>query len=217
MYEMRTSGIMHLSPIPTPAIVPLFRNDGDAMEVDGGGGGASSPLPAHPGSGNTHYELPDGTVVDLATTQTGRDLCRLPELWFADTTPCLDGGGGHDDNHNLIYKEHATLSAAPLHRLVHESLSAVADIDVRKDLASQIILTGSGSLTPHLDRRLSYELAKLCKSRVIYNKHHIERQCAAWIGGSILTSLGSFQQLWLSRAEYEEYGAYLAAQRFPLS
>lgn len=42
-----------------------------------------------------------------------------------------------------------------------------------------------------------------------------ERSNASWIGGSILTSLGSFQQLWLSKAEYDEYGSTLAVQRFP--
>lgn len=33
-----------------------------------------------------------------------------------------------------------------------------------------------------------------------------ERRYGAWIGGSILSSLGSFQQMWLSRQEYEESG-----------
>ena len=34
-----------------------------------------------------------------------------------------------------------------------------------------------------------------------------ERRFATWIGGSILASLGTFQQLWISKAEYEEHGA----------
>ena len=42
----------------------------------------------------------------------------------------------------------------------------------------------------------------------------IERRFGVWIGGSILSSLGSFQQMWLSKAEYEELGASRAAQRF---
>jgi actin-related protein len=204
MYEMRTSGCMNLSPTTSPTVsTPLFHQDDNVMEVDSGGGEPAK-----------HYELPDGTLVDLST-QTGKDLCRLPELLFADSTPFTDHGT--TTVVHPVYGEHPTLSAAPLHQLVHEALSAVADIDVRKELASHIIVTGSVSLTPQLDRRLSHELAKLCKSRVIFNKHNVERQCAAWIGGSILTSLGSFQQLWLSRAEYDEYGAYLASQRFPLS
>ncbi|KAI4491242.1 hypothetical protein M0802_010338 [Mischocyttarus mexicanus] len=40
-----------------------------------------------------------------------------------------------------------------------------------------------------------------------------ERRFGAWIGGSILSSLGSFQQMWLSRQEYEESGK-LILERF---
>lgn len=195
MYEMRTSGCMSLP--PSKETITPFMEGYVAMED------------AHEAEPN-HYELPDGTLVDLST-RVGKNLCKLPELLFSDTTPFLEGVAKSG-----IYAEHTTLSASPLHTLVHESLSAVADVDVRKELASQIILTGSVCLTPDLDKRLSFELAKLFKSRVILNKHTIERQCAAWIGGSILTSLGSFQQLWLSKAEYDEYGAFLACQRFPL-
>jgi actin-like protein 6A len=42
----------------------------------------------------------------------------------------------------------------------------------------------------------------------------VERQHAAWIGGSILSICGSFQQLWLTRQEYDEMGAARAALRF---
>jgi actin-related protein len=35
----------------------------------------------------------------------------------------------------------------------------------------------------------------------------MERKFGTWIGGSILASLGSFQQLWLSKQEYDEMGA----------
>jgi actin-like protein 6A len=95
----------------------------------------------------------------------------------------------------------------------------VGDVDVRKELSNNIILTGGSSLFPNLDVRLSYELATLLpnftRPKVIAPRFSVERSCAPWIGASILTSLGSFQQLWLSRTEYEEYGSTLAIQRFP--
>jgi actin-related protein len=34
-------------------------------------------------------------------------------------------------------------------------------------------------------------------------------------GGSILASLGSFQQMWMSKAEYEEHGAGLIHRKSP--
>ena len=33
-----------------------------------------------------------------------------------------------------------------------------------------------------------------------------ERQFSVWIGGSILSSLSTFQQMWVSKNEYEEMG-----------
>ncbi|PBC34383.1 ActinB [Apis cerana cerana] len=42
--------------------------------------------------------------------------------------------------------------------------------------------------------------------KIISANSSSERRYGAWIGGSILSSLGSFQQMWLSRQEYEESG-----------
>ncbi len=39
--------------------------------------------------------------------------------------------------------------------------------------------------------------------------------CNAIAGGSILASLGSFQQMWMSRKEYEEHGAALMHRKAP--
>lgn len=33
-----------------------------------------------------------------------------------------------------------------------------------------------------------------------------ERQFSVWIGGSILSSLSTFQQMWVSKNEYDEAG-----------
>jgi len=33
-----------------------------------------------------------------------------------------------------------------------------------------------------------------------------ERKYSVWIGGSILASLATFQQMWISKAEYDESG-----------
>ena len=33
-----------------------------------------------------------------------------------------------------------------------------------------------------------------------------ERKCAAWLGGSVLASLSTFQQMWISKQDYDEFG-----------
>eukprot|EP00536_Pseudo-nitzschia_multiseries_P004506 jgi/Psemu1/188258/e_gw1.75.2.1 len=167
------------------------------------------------------YELPDGTQIDLSSSSFGKDLCQLPELLFCEESalPFQHHPAGPAPSSSSSAGA-ATFSRAPLHRLIHESLLAVGDVDVRKELAGCICLVGATSLLPNIETRLSQELSALLpsfvKPKVIAPKiSSVERSCAAWIGASILTSLGSFQQLWLSRAEYEEYGAGMSIQRFP--
>jgi actin-related protein 4 len=41
----------------------------------------------------------------------------------------------------------------------------------------------------------------------------VERRFAVWIGGSILASLGSFHQMWVSKQEYDETGRAIIEQR----
>eukprot|EP00601_Ochromonadales_sp_CCMP2298_P006671 CAMPEP_0173193898 /NCGR_PEP_ID=MMETSP1141-20130122/14211_1 /TAXON_ID=483371 /ORGANISM="non described non described, Strain CCMP2298" /LENGTH=71 /DNA_ID=CAMNT_0014118279 /DNA_START=28 /DNA_END=243 /DNA_ORIENTATION=+ len=40
-----------------------------------------------------------------------------------------------------------------------------------------------------------------------------ERKYSVWIGGSILASLNTFQQMWISKAEYEEAGASIVHRK----
>eukprot|EP00537_Pseudo-nitzschia_pungens_P018027 CAMPEP_0172400860 /NCGR_PEP_ID=MMETSP1061-20121228/47779_1 /TAXON_ID=37318 /ORGANISM="Pseudo-nitzschia pungens, Strain cf. pungens" /LENGTH=588 /DNA_ID=CAMNT_0013134287 /DNA_START=109 /DNA_END=1875 /DNA_ORIENTATION=+ len=205
-------------------------NDDDVTMISPPGTpGSTAPNKAEPGSPesimtndeSSLYELPDGTPIELSSSSFGKDLCQLPELLFCEEStlpfqnrPCNNNSSGSSTSGQ------ATFSNAPLHRLIQESLLAVGDVDARKELASCICLVGATSLLPNIETRLSQELSALLpsfvKPRVIAPKvSSVERSCAAWIGASILTSLGSFQQLWLSRAEYEEYGATMSIQRFP--
>jgi len=172
------------------------------------------------------YELPDGTCIHLHESSMGYDFRRLPELLFVSPT-CLY-------NHSLVlpFQTHIHASSASssttttssmqqlsIQELIHTSLSAVQDIDIRKELIHNIILTGSSSLFPNMEQRLSLELSSLLpgtyKNKAIASRDSVERRYAPWIGASILSSLGSFQQLWLSQKEYDEYGPLLSLQRFP--
>jgi actin-related protein 4 len=99
----------------------------------------------------------------------------------------------------------------------HQSLQAmmqaslaVAEVDIRPALLSNIIVTGASSMIPGLEQRLQIEMAKLfpgARLRISAAGNTVERKCAGWLGGSILASLGTFHQLWLSKDEYNEHGA----------
>ena len=76
-------------------------------------------------------------------------------------------------------------------------------------VCSSLLFYGMNFLSRH---NIFVELPYLYKLQVkLVSGLPVERQHAAWIGGSILGICGSFQQLWLTRSEYEEIGAHRAA------
>ncbi|KAB8532591.1 hypothetical protein FH972_025536 [Carpinus fangiana] len=93
---------------------------------------------------------------------------------------------------------------------------AAADVDLRPLLLANVVVAGGSSLIYGLTDRVSYELAAMYPSsrvRIVAPGMTVERKYAAWIGGSILASLGSFHQMWISKKEYEENGAALVEKR----
>ena len=83
------------------------------------------------------------------------------------------------------------------------------DVEIRKDLYSNIILAGGNTMFEGLPERLTKEIQKLTPSAAS-NKVKVialpERKYATWIGASILSSLSNFQCMWITRAEYKETG-----------
>ena len=81
------------------------------------------------------------------------------------------------------------------------------DLDIRRDLYGNIVLSGGTTMFPGIADRLQKELDALSPSSV---KVKIiappERKYSVWIGGSILASLSTFQNLWVSKEEYDEAG-----------
>ncbi|CCF55594.1 hypothetical protein KAFR_0A01560 [Kazachstania africana CBS 2517] len=101
--------------------------------------------------------------------------------------------------------------------LVHSSIMA-SDVDLRATLAHNVVLTGGTSTIPGLSDRLMAELNSrlpALKFRMITTGHTRERQYQSWLGGSVLTSLGTFHQLWVGKEEYQDVGVdRLLADRF---
>ncbi len=54
--------------------------------------------------------------------------------------------------------------------------------------------------------RLEKELRLFAPAMKIKIMAPPERKYSAWIGGAILASLSSFQQMWISKQEYDETG-----------
>ena len=99
--------------------------------------------------------------------------------------------------------------------LVKQSLNNI-DTDIKPHLLSHIIVTGGTSLIQGFNDRLMQELAVAFQGmrvRIHSPGNLAERRFGSWIGGSILASLGTFHQMWISRKEYEESGGGIVEKR----
>ncbi|KAJ3415775.1 Actin-like 6A [Chytridiales sp. JEL 0842] len=131
------------------------------------------------------FEFPDGY-----NNSFGIERFRIPEIMFNPTllpTP--------RDEHPL-----------GLTQLIQTSITN-CDVELRHQLAGNIVVTGGNTLLPGLVDRLFIQLSQAPgKYKIHAAGSSSERKYGAWIGGSILASLGSFHQLWISKGEYEERG-----------
>jgi actin-related protein len=127
------------------------------------------------------YELPDGQVITI-----GNERFRCPEILFRPSMIGRDNAGIHESTYNSIMK---------------------CDVDVRKDLYANIIMSGGTTMFSGLADRLHKELLMLAPNTMkIKIVAPPERKYSVWIGGSILASLTSFQNMWVTKQEYLEAG-----------
>merc|ERR1712112_71048 len=127
------------------------------------------------------YELPDGQVITV-----GNERFRCPEAIFQPSFLGMEIVGVHEGTFNSIMK---------------------CDIDIRKDLYANTVLSGGTTMYPGIADRMQKEITALAPSTMkIKIIAPPERKYSVWIGGSILASLSTFQQMWISKQEYDECG-----------
>jgi actin-related protein len=102
------------------------------------------------------------------------------------------------------------------HQMVNNAISQ-ADLEIKKELYSNIFLCGGNTLFTGFPERFQKQIINTNKQtfkiKIITHPSNTERKFSAWIGGSILSSLASFHQLWLSQAEFEEHGASIIERK----
>jgi actin beta/gamma 1 len=82
-----------------------------------------------------------------------------------------------------------------------------ADVDIRKDLYANIVLSGGTTMFSGMAERMNKEITALAPASIkVKIVAPPERKYSVWIGGSILASLSTFQSMWISKEEYDESG-----------
>merc|ERR1712223_1474474 len=122
----------------------------------------------------------------MAQITIGNERFRAPESLFQPSFIGMESCGVHETTFNSIMK---------------------CDVDIRKDLYANIVLSGGSTMYPGIADRMQKELTTLAPSTMkIKTIAPPERKYSVWIGGSILASLSTFQQMWISKQEYDESG-----------
>jgi actin-related protein len=127
------------------------------------------------------YELPDGNVITV-----GNERFRCPEVIFQPSFIGMENEGVHKLTFSSIMK---------------------CDVDIRRDLYSNIVMSGGSTMFPGIADRMKKEVTALApNSMSIKIVAPPERKYSVWIGGSILASLSTFEDMWITKAEYDESG-----------
>eukprot|EP00871_Galdieria_phlegrea_P004185 jgi/Galph1/4768/GphlegSOOS_G3481.1 len=127
------------------------------------------------------YELPDGQQMVV-----GSECFRCPEVLFQPSFVGMDSEG--------------------IHAVAFGSIMN-CDVDMRRELYGNIVLSGGSTMFPGMSERLQKELQTITPTSMkVKISAPPERKYSVWIGGSILSSLSTFQQMWITREEYEETG-----------
>jgi len=128
-----------------------------------------------------NYELPDGQVITV-----GAERFRAPEALFQPQFLGLEQEG--------------------IHKLTFTSIMK-CDVDIRKDLYGNIVMSGGTTMYKNIPERVQQEVKALAPdSMTIKIIAPPERKYSVWIGGSILSSLSTFEEMWIKKEEYDESG-----------
>ena len=127
------------------------------------------------------YELPDGQVITI-----GNERFRAPEILFQPSMIGLEQDGIHELLYNSIMK---------------------CDVDIREDLYGNVVVSGGNTMFEGMAVRLQRELKQLAPEELTVKIiAPPERKYSVWVGGSILASLATFDEMWIKKEEYDEEG-----------
>jgi actin-related protein len=135
------------------------------------------------------YRLPDGRDVVI-----GNERFRCPEALFK---PSLLGD-----------------SSDAIHVAAFNAINQ-CDVDVRKEMYHNILLSGGNTCFEGTAERMTKELVSLAPALTqVKVVAPMERKYSKWIGGSIVAGLSTFSELFISKSEYDENGPSIVRSKF---
>eukprot|EP00467_Chlorarachnion_reptans_P004172 CAMPEP_0114497148 /NCGR_PEP_ID=MMETSP0109-20121206/6158_1 /TAXON_ID=29199 /ORGANISM="Chlorarachnion reptans, Strain CCCM449" /LENGTH=501 /DNA_ID=CAMNT_0001674487 /DNA_START=103 /DNA_END=1608 /DNA_ORIENTATION=- len=127
------------------------------------------------------YLLPDGRIIKI-----GHFKFQAPELLFDPSLMGLPYSGVHETVVDAIAK---------------------CPVEQRRQVFSQILLAGGSTMSRGFGLRLLSELRRIGQFTKFSISRPENRQELAWLGGSLLSTLGVFKDMCISRQDFHEMGA----------
>jgi len=134
------------------------------------------------------YEMPDGQVITI-----GNERFRCPEALFNPAVLGLEAEGIHAMTYNSVMK---------------------CDVDIRKDLYANVVISGGTTMYEGLPERMQKEITALAPPTMkVKTVAPPERQYSVFVGAAILASLTTFQAMWISKDEYKDAGKVIVHRK----
>jgi actin len=138
------------------------------------------------------HELPDGQQIFM-----NEHRFTTPEAMF---TPEFLGR-----------EESKDVPALP--NVIHEAIQ-MCDPSIQAELYGAIVLGGGNTLFPKFDERVQRAVSALAPSGMTTRAVAFpDRKYATWLGGSVLGSLRTFPSMWVTKNEYDDYGASIVHRK----
>jgi len=134
------------------------------------------------------YTLPDGNTVNLCA-----ERFRVPEVLFDPSICGRELMGIHEATYKCIQ---------------------TCDIDLRRDLYKNIVLSGGNTLFPGIGERLTREIKALAPAKIdVKVVASPQRRYLVWMGASVVAGLSTFHKMLIWKADYDEVGPNIVHQK----
>ncbi|KYQ88489.1 actin [Tieghemostelium lacteum] len=137
---------------------------------------------------NIKYSLPDGKDINISS-----ERFKCTETLFQPNLLGMDTLG--------------------IHQSIYNSIQKCDNEEIRNHLYSSILLSGGSTMFNGLSERLKKEITLLAPDMSTTIISPPNRKYSTWIGGSILSSLSTFQNTWVSNFEYQEFGTSITHEK----
>lgn len=156
----------------------------------------------HNKANHASHTLPDGTRVSLPL----ENLFECTDVLFQPSLMNSDEDG--------------------LHSAIYKSISK-CDVDLRRSLFSNITLSGGNCMLRGMPDRITAELKRLAPATAsnyslgtgvqfkVNRTSWSDSSTAVWKGGSVIASISTFDERWISILDYEEYGSNIVHEKCP--